>query len=597
LLVDPDNRKRQREDARVDNGHGVSSSGGGRVAAFARTLAGRLRWIAPVTVFEDRGTMARTYACLFGFGATLLAISLALPHSPDRVVAVLIGVGVSAYAVAIGYVLGFDRLPLWVYRATPFLGTVMIGLIAYYGGPGATTAYAFFLFWVVLASSFFFGGKLAAVHAALACGVYGLVIIARGDVPLAALNWTIAAGTLLVGAAVMWALRYQVGVLTARLAAVARTDSLTGLANTRELEERLASELDRSARTGHPLSVLLLDFDWFKEYNDRFGHGAGDRALIRLATVLKRGTHKNELAARLGGEEFVVLAPSADQREGFELAERLRAEVKAAFARDPDQLTASFGVASFPVHGITSGELLHAADRARHEAKDRGRNRTEVFAPAESPASRREVAGMERASASLASLMSLAEAVDRRKGSPANSHRVARYAERVSRSLGLPEEDVERVRVAALLRDVGEVGVAESILGKAAPLTEEERAEVERHPESGARIVGAAQFGRLDEWILTHHERPDGSGYPRGLRGHEIPLEGRIIAVADAFSAMTAARPYREAFTPKRAMAELQARAGSQFDHDVVEALLAVELELNVEAKGDGAPWPQAVEL
>jgi HD-GYP domain-containing protein (c-di-GMP phosphodiesterase class II) len=182
--------------------------------------------------------------------------------------------------------------------------------------------------------------------------------------------------------------------------------------------------------------------------------------------------------------------------------------------------------------------------------------------------------------------------VDRRKGSPGNSRRVARYAERLARRLNLPEEETERVRIAALLRDVGEVGVAESILSKPAPLTDEERREVERHPEIGARIVGAAQLGGVGEWILSHHERPDGSGYPRGLHEHQIHLEGRILAVADAYGAMTADRPYRRPFSPKRAKAELQARAGSQFDHDVVAAFLSLNGGPETSAERDTAAPP-----
>ncbi|MGH2963935.1 MAG: diguanylate cyclase [Solirubrobacterales bacterium] len=557
------------------------------VSSGGRVLLGRLAWgrIAPMAVFEDRGTMARTYTYLFGIGATLLVATFALPHSPDRNLGVLVGVAVGAYAVALGFLIRFDRLPLWTYRVAPLVGTVMIGLIAYFAGAAAVPAYAFFLFWVILAGSYFFDRTIAAGHALFACAVYAIVIVARGDVSLAALNWVMASGTILVAAAVMSALREQVALLLDRLAAVARSDSLTGLANRRLLEERFAAELERSARTGRALSILLLDLDWFKEFNDRFGHNAGDRALTRLAAALRRGTRDGDLAARLGGEEFAVLAPEADEGEGLLLAERLRDEVNAAFAREPAPLTISCGVATFPAHGITSGELLHAADRARYEAKEAGRNRSVVFSHAHEPGAEPEKVGIEQASPSLAPLMSLAEAVDRRKGSPANSRRVARYAERLARGLNLPEEHVERVRVAALLRDVGEVGVAESILGKAGPLTEEERTELERHPEIGARIVGAAQIGRVDEWILSHHERPDGAGYPRGLSGHQIPLEGKILAVADAYAAMTAARPYRRPFSSKRALAELQARAGSQFDHEVVEAFLSLQGELEIDTE------------
>jgi diguanylate cyclase (GGDEF)-like protein len=568
-----------------------------RIKDWGRALAWRLVWgrVVPVTVFEDRGTMARTYTYLFGIGATLLVISLALPHAPDRTLGVLVGVALGAYAVAAGFLVGFDRLPLWTYRIAPLVGTIMIGLLAYYGGTGAAPAYAFYLFWVVLAASYFFGRAIAAAHALLACAAYGLVILAREDVQLAALNWTIASGTLLVAATVMAALGAQVVQLVSQLDAMARTDSLTGLASRRVFEERFTAELKRSARTGRALSILLLDLDWFKEFNDRFGHNAGDRALILLAEALRRGARSGDVVARLGGEDFAVLAPEIDEREGLVLAERLRAEVGAAFAREPAHLTISCGVASFPAHGSTSGELLQGADRARYEAKEAGRDRSVISGDAHGPGTEPERVGTERATPSLTPLISLAEAVDRRKGSPANSRRVARYAEQLARTLNLPEEDVGRVRVAALLRDVGEAGVAESILGKAGPLTDEERDELRRHPETGARIVGAAHIGRVDEWILTHHERPDGSGYPRGLSDHQIPLEGKILAVADAYAAMTAARPYRRPFSSKRALAELQARAGSQFDHEVVEAFLSLtgELEVDVEiASGNRATGP-----
>jgi diguanylate cyclase (GGDEF)-like protein len=421
---------------------------------------------------------------------------------------------------------------------------------------------------------------------------YGLVlIVGPGHVVLPGLTWAMVTGTLAVVGFLMITLRDQVEQAVRELASAARTDSLTQLANRRELEDRFAAELERSTRTARPLSILVLDLDWFKDYNDRFGHNAGDRALLMLAEALKRATRTSDVVARLGGEEFGVLAPETDETEGFLLAERLRAEVRASFARETEKMTISCGVASFPVHGITSGELLHAADRALYEAKEAGRDRSVVFKRAGAEVLEREETAIERASPQLASLVSLAEAVDRRKGSPADSRRVARCAEALARQLRLPEEDVERVRIAALLRDVGEVGVAESILSKPGPLDPRERVEVERHPEIGARIVGTAQLGRVGEWILTHHERPDGQGYPRGLREHQIPLEGRIVAVADAYAALTAERPYRRPFSAHRARAELQARAGTQFDHDVVEAFLAMGAESGAEPDaGDTVP-------
>jgi diguanylate cyclase (GGDEF)-like protein len=563
-----------------------------RATATGRVVVDRLAWPGRgdlTRAFEDPATMARTFTYLFGVGATLLLVSLALPHPSDRDTAGLLAIAAVAYASSIAFLALYDRLPGWGFQVAPLWGTILISLGVYFGGSDAADAYAMYYVWVAVAACYFLKPVIAAAHLVLASAAYGIVLlVAPETISIPALKWVLATGTLFVVGILITALRSQMERLMGQLAEAARTDALTGLANRRELEGRFAAELERSTRTGRPLSILVLDLDWFKEFNDRFGHSAGDGALLRLAEALRRATRTSDIVARLGGEEFAVLAPETDEEEGFLLAERLRAEVRTAFAREPENLTISCGLASFPLHGIASGELLHAADRALYEAKESGRNRSVVFRHA--PGEEREKVSIERSSPRLASLVSLAEAVDRRKGSPANSRRVARFAERIARTLNLPEEEVDRVRVAALLRDVGEVGVAESILSKAGPLTDEERRELERHPEMGARIVGAAQLGRVGEWILTHHERPDGRGYPRGLREHQIPLEGRILAVADAYGAMTADRPYRRPFSAKRAKAELQARAGSQFDHEVVEAFLSLNEELESEAGSmDGA--------
>jgi diguanylate cyclase (GGDEF)-like protein len=564
----------------------------GRIRAVIQVVASRLTWrgLEPAAVREDRVTMARTFTYLFAAGATLVLISLLLPHSPDRDTTGLVITMLAAYLVAVGFLVAFDKLPLWMFEASPLVGTLIVSLAVYFGGSQAATAYAMYYFWVALAACYFLRPQVAAAHLVIASLAYGLVLlVGPGHVVLPGLTWAMVTGTLMVVGVLMITLRGQVERLIGQLASAARTDSLTKLANRRELEERFAAELERSTRTARPLSMLVLDLDWFKEYNDRFGHGAGDRVLVMLAQALKRATRTSDVVARLGGEEFGVLAPETDETEGYLLAERLRAEVRTAFARETEKMTISCGVASFPVHGITSGELLHAADRALYEAKESGRDRSVVFKQAGEEGVEREKVAIERTSPRLASLVSLAEAVDRRKGSPANSRRVARYAEAIAQTLNLPEEEVERVRIAALLRDVGEVGVAESILNKDGPLDPRERQEVERHPEIGARIVGAAQLGRVGEWILTHHERPDGQGYPRGLREHQIPLEGRIVAVADAYGAMTSDRPYRRPFSPHRARAELQARAGTQFDHDVVEAFLGLDGEIDPAAELDAS--------
>jgi putative nucleotidyltransferase with HDIG domain len=176
----------------------------------------------------------------------------------------------------------------------------------------------------------------------------------------------------------------------------------------------------------------------------------------------------------------------------------------------------------------------------------------------------------------LATVIALAEALDiRDTGTGQHSHTVGRYAELMARALGLGEERVERVRLAGVLHDIGKIGISDRVLSKAGPLDADEWQEMHTHPEIGARLLSRQEFDDLREWILAHHERPDGLGYPRGLKGDEIPVEARILAVADAYEAMTADRVYRPALGEEAARAELEAGAGTQFDARVVEALLS----------------------
>jgi HD-GYP domain-containing protein (c-di-GMP phosphodiesterase class II) len=292
-----------------------------------------------------------------------------------------------------------------------------------------------------------------------------------------------------------------------------------------------------------------------------------------------------DTVARLGGEEFAVLAPEAGEEEMFRLAERLRREVKRAFADHVKPLTISCGVANFPATGVTASDLLRAADRALYAAKDLGRDRSVVYRPGETEVAFPET-GVERsgrASSRLPSLVALADAMDRRKGSPGHSRLVGHYAEAVARGLDLSDEEVERVSLAGLLHDIGTVGISESTLAKQKPLSQEEWAEIRKHPEVGARIVGTADLDGVGEVILAHHERPDGSGYPFGLKGDEIPIAAQIVAVADAFAAMTADRTYRQGVAPDAAVEELQANSGKQFAPQVVEVFLSLDGELRGE--------------
>lgn len=339
----------------------------------------RLLWPAwsgsAVPISEDRATIARTYAYLFAFGGVLALLTLALPGSPDR--EPLLGIvlpAVVALLTAGTFFVVFDRLPLWVFQASPLLGATLVTVVLYLNGATAVGAYAMLYFWVSLSACYFFGFRVALVHIAICSGLYGFVVLTR-EVPLGGLYWVMGAGTLLISGLLMVGLRAQVERVVSWLSDVAGTDVLTGLPNRREFEDRFAHELERSTRSERPMGLIAIDLDWFKEINDRFGHDAGDRALKTVAAVLRESTRTIDSVARLGGEEFAVLAPEASEEETHRIAERLRREVGATFAEYPSPLTVSCGIATYPASGATASDLMRGADRALYMAKDLGRNR------------------------------------------------------------------------------------------------------------------------------------------------------------------------------------------------------------------------------
>ena len=369
--------------------------------------------------------------------------------------------------------------------------------------------------------------------------------------------------------------RRQIAGLSARLSQATRSDPLTGLLNRRAFEELLDSELERSRRTGRPLSVIVGDLDGLGLVNAGRGHGAGDEVLQRVARDLEKWKRRTDSAGRIGGEEFALLLPETDEGGAFLVAERLRRAAHRSFGDEPLPVTLSFGVASHPDHGAERDLLLAAASSAMGAAKEMGKDRSVIYSA--------EVARMLNASSAgggaelkLMTMIGLAEALDiRDSGTTGHSHAVGRYAELMASELGLPARRVERVRLAGLLHDVGKIGVSDRVLTKPGPLDPDEWKQMRTHPEIAARLLAQPEFEDLRAWVLAHHERPDGRGYPAGLTGEEIPLEARILAVADAYEAMTADRAYRPALGAEAARAELEAGAGSQFDATAVRALLA----------------------
>jgi len=521
--------------------------------------------------------MAKVLAGLYAAGATLALLTVALPHSRRASELGLLLIVGNAYMVAGVLYWRANRLPVSILPVALAWGSTLITGVAYFSAESPSPL-VFFYLWVFLYSAYFFTTTEMAIQIAYVGVAYGALLAARapdGGIPA---WWLVGMGTLAVAALLIRVMRERAELLIAQLYDAARTDPLTKLSNRRGFRELLDLELARARRGGTRLTVVAGDLDHFKEVNDRSGHQVGDAVLKRVARLFEHGKRKIDAVARVGGEEFALALPDTDEHGAFMMVERLRCQLRDEFAHDVAPVTISFGLASYPEHGETAASLLRAADEALYAAKGSGRNRTVLHSAAlrdtlHAAGGPRDIA----AERFVAVVLDLAEAVDLRfSGSARHSETVGRYAEMMARELGLSEQRTGRVRLAGLLHDIGKVGVPDSVLRKPGRLDHDEFELIRRHPALGAQILEHPSLADVREWVRTHHERPDGHGYPLGLSGEQIALEARIVAVADAYEAMTSDRAYRSAMSHTAAREELERCAGSQFDERVVRVLIAL---------------------
>jgi diguanylate cyclase (GGDEF)-like protein len=391
------------------------------------------------------------------------------------------------------------------------------------------------------------------------------------------------------------------------------TDALTGLKTRRYFLEALSQEWKRASRSGRPFSVVLIDLDKFKEVNDTEGHLEGDLVLARVGRLLEQKCRQSNVVARYGGDEFVILMPETGVEQALTLSERLRLWMATDPMLSERHVTGSFGVASFPLHGSSTEDIIRVADAGMYVSKHAGGNRVstaeEVSESENSMMQRQQIhsyvegflhrddtgsehltellsnlrrmcSGMEEQAATEAmseAIRSLSHAVETREmNSTSHSSGVAFYARVIAQELGLDKEEVDKIVFAASVHDVGKIVLPNKLLNKADRLAEDEYHLVKVHPIVGAQIVETLHGSeRLRQYVKHHHERFVGSGYPEGLKGDHIPLGARIIAVADSFVNMTTERPYSPALQPMEAAREMEAKSGTQFDGMIVRILTA----------------------
>lgn len=378
------------------------------------------------------------------------------------------------------------------------------------------------------------------------------------------------------------------------------TDAMTGLYNRRYFQEQFSREMERHQRFGHPFSYIIIDLDYLKKINDNFGHHCGDAAIKHIAQVLKKCVRDIDTTARYGGEEFVAILPETDVQGARIVAERMCAAIREAPVEEIGTVTASIGVATFPDDTQERDLLMEMADQALYLAKHRGRNRVcsvsedlipslrekgaeaqvlekqvQKSKPQEEPSYDLSSVAEHGIIGILGSVMKLIEEKDSYDCD--RSPRAAEYASNLAQQLHLSREHVTVISLAAILCNLGKAGVDPDVLQKPGPLSPAEMEQIRRSPIVGKRFLEPARYlHRVAAVIEAARERWDGNGYPRQLRGEEIPLEARVISIIDAFVAMTSDRPYRKALSKEEAMHELYQGSGSQWDPRLVKAFISL---------------------
>jgi diguanylate cyclase (GGDEF)-like protein/PAS domain S-box-containing protein/putative nucleotidyltransferase with HDIG domain len=326
-------------------------------------------------------------------------------------------------------------------------------------------------------------------------------------------------------------------------------DHLTDLYNRRYFEYRL-SQLNEDRYL--PLTIVMGDVNGLKLINDSFGHEAGDEILKKAAYVIKKGCRENDVVARIGGDEFGIILTKADEESAEKIVRRFKDEAQAVDF-DNKLLSISFGYSTLHQRNKKIEEVMMEAENYMYRRK--------MY----------ESASMRNKTIDII-MSALYEKSDRELK---HSQRVSKLSGEIAESLGFGKEDVNRIKMAGLVHDIGKIGISEKILNKAGPLDAGERALVRKHPEAGWRILSSAkEFSDLAKQILYHHERWDGQGYPEGLKGEEIPMEARIIAVADAYDAMSSSRAYRSALKKDDVRKQMALCSGSQFDPFILNMFL-----------------------
>ncbi|MEQ8198503.1 MAG: diguanylate cyclase [Clostridiaceae bacterium] len=456
---------------------------------------------------------------------------------------------------------------------------IFTGLIIYSGAN--TSDYKYLFLFIIITSNIQYGIKhgmtVAIVSSIIILGM-DLIYLPNVQVNTYFENDLIMSGVFILTS---WPLGFYVkieGEHIEKLLSMANEDALTQVYNHRYFRDSLKEIVNSSKDNNKNVSMAMIDIDYFKYYNDLYGHQKGDEVLKKIGEILKKNVREEDIVARYGGEEFAIIFPDTNEDEALEISEKIRNEVeKTYFDGEENQpngkLTISMGVSVFPEKARDHTELLKSSDDALYRAKFFEKNRVEIYTSILDELKNDIEEEHIDLITSFKTLISVINAKDRY--TYGHVERVVIYCRLLADKVGLSEERKKELIYGAYMHDIGKINIPKEVLNKKMPLTEDEWEILKQHPVNGVEIINPVKsLKNISPVILYHHERYDGKGYPCALKGKEIPYLARLLTVVDSFDAMTSDRPYNKRKTYEEGIEELIKCKNSQFDPEIVDAFI-----------------------
>lgn len=468
--------------------------------------------------------------------------------------------------------------------------SMVLASIAIYLTDSYQSNFKFLFLFVIISSSIEYSKKtslaIAGISALLVLGI-DLVFAPQSPVNIYFESDLILGGIFML---VAWMLGLYVNLEKKhieKLKEMTKIDGLTGLYNHRHFYDIIKAkikEYDSDAKPAHltkgQLSLLFLDIDFFKNYNDLYGHQKGDEILQTVSCILKETAREGDIITRYGGDEFAIILPETGKREAVKIAEEIRSKVQEAYffgqENMPGQnLTVSVGVSVYPTQAKTEIDLIKYADDALYRAKFLWRNKVEAYF---SLLEDLQIDADEKEKETLASIKTLIAVINSRDNyTYRHTERVVLYCILVAEKLGFDEHTRKILIQAAYIHDIGKINIPKEVLIKSKPLTDDEWKSLREHPQNAVDIIkNVSLLEEVVPIILQHHERYDGTGYPQGLKGEEIHYLARLLAVIDSFDAMTSNRPYQKRLSYTKAIEEIKLNSGTQFDPDLARDFIRI---------------------